>query len=226
MVADSRSRRRTSASPDRLRSPSSDRRDIPQVSKDELELLKSGAARRGRGMRAAWALVAVAVLGWWLLGGPGFDRALLASKRVVITGASQGIGEQLAYLYCSAGASVLLVARSKPRLAAVADECRRRAAQTVAGEGRGAVVVVTLSADLSDVKGCGGRVVAEAKKQLGGLDVLVLNHITTQVGPPFKPCPTRSTDSSKLTCWGCFCGTNPSTLERKGARAHQMASPK
>ena len=121
------------------------------------------------------------------MGGSGFDRALLASKRVVITGASQGIGEQLAYLYCSAGASVLLVARSKPRLAAVADECRRRASQTVGvgEEGRGAVVVGTLSADLSDVKGCGERVVAEAKKLLGGLDILVLNHISAQVAPAF-----------------------------------------
>ena len=76
-------------------------------------------------------------------------RGQLRGRRVVITGASQGIGEQLAYQHCAAGASVLLVARSAPRLATVAEECRRRAAAQ-----RGGIAVATLSTDLSEVEGC------------------------------------------------------------------------
>lgn len=100
--------------------------------------------------------------------------AQLAGKRVVITGSSQGIGEQLAYTHCAAGASVLLVARSKPRLARVAAECTRLQAGVVEGSG---LTVATLSADLSDVEGCGAAVLAAAKAELGGVDILYLNHI-------------------------------------------------
>ena len=37
--------------------------------------------------------------------------ALVAGKRVLVTGASSGIGEQLAYQYARAGASVFITAR-------------------------------------------------------------------------------------------------------------------
>lgn len=99
----------------------------------------------------------------------------LAGKRVVITGSSQGIGEQMAYVHCSAGASVLLVARSQGKLDRVAKECRRR---SPSGSGADtAITVATLSADLSDVEGCGAKVISAAKAELGGLDILILNHI-------------------------------------------------
>ena len=113
----------------------------------------------------------------WLLGaGSSGGLEQLAGKRVVITGASQGIGEQMAYVHCSAGASVLLVARSQAKLSRVAEECRRRAAQQQQQPQRD-VTVATLSADLSDVDGCGAKVMGAAKAELGGLDILILNHI-------------------------------------------------
>ena len=114
----------------------------------------------------------------WLLGaGSSGGLEQLAGKRVVITGASQGIGEQMAYVHCSAGASVLLVARSQAKLSRVAEECRRRAAQQQQQQPQRDVTVATLSADLSDVDGCGAKVMGAAKAELGGLDILILNHI-------------------------------------------------
>ena len=46
----------------------------------------------------------------------------LKGKRVVITGASQGIGEGLAHAFAEEGANLHLVARSGERLAALQEE--------------------------------------------------------------------------------------------------------
>lgn len=151
------------------------------MSEDELLDLRRGAHVLQSRVRTAWLVGALLAVGYWISGGLGPDWTRLMDKRVVVTGASQGIGEELAYLYCQAGANVLLVARSKERLAAVAAECKKRA--MLARET--SPIVATLSADLSKVKGCGDRVVNEAKKTLGGLDILVLNHITS-MGKPYN----------------------------------------
>src|SRR5689334_20386366 len=48
---------------------------------------------------------------------------------VLLTGASMGIGEQLAYQLADQGAQLMLAARSADKLAEVAQECRRRGAK-------------------------------------------------------------------------------------------------
>ena len=45
----------------------------------------------------------------------------LANKTILITGASQGLGEQVAKAYAAAGATVILVARHQKRLEKVYD---------------------------------------------------------------------------------------------------------
>jgi len=63
-------------------------------------------------------------LSWWLNpGGAPSERrlrAVVAGKTALITGASSGIGDACARLIASAGAKVLLVARSREQLEAVA----------------------------------------------------------------------------------------------------------
>ncbi|KAE8705943.1 11-beta-hydroxysteroid dehydrogenase-like 2 [Hibiscus syriacus] len=49
----------------------------------------------------------------------------VAGKVVLITGASSGIGEHIAYEYARKGAHLALVARREDRLGAVADKSRR-----------------------------------------------------------------------------------------------------
>lgn len=84
-----------------------------------------------------------------------------AGKRAIVTGASGGIGEELAVQLAAAGAHVALVARRRDELERVASRC---------GAGRAQVVV----ADVANQADC-ERATREAITALGGLDVLVHN---------------------------------------------------
>jgi short-subunit dehydrogenase len=84
-------------------------------------------------------------------------------QRVLVTGASSGIGEAVALQLAEAGATVGICARREDRLAAVLDRCRERSP-----ESRMWVV------DLSDMEQV-DRLVAEAPEGLGGVDVLINN---------------------------------------------------
>jgi NAD(P)-dependent dehydrogenase (short-subunit alcohol dehydrogenase family) len=85
----------------------------------------------------------------------------MAGKRVIVTGASSGIGRATSELLLKAGATVTLVGRRGGALADVA-----RAAP---GAGREAFAV---TADLSDERQ-GESCIAEACEKMGGLDVLI-----------------------------------------------------
>jgi short-subunit dehydrogenase len=84
-------------------------------------------------------------------------------KRAIVTGASSGIGEQLAIQLGAAGAHVALVARRAERLEQVAIRCRKY-------DVRATVVV----ADLSIPEDC-ARAIREANEALDGVDLLILN---------------------------------------------------
>ena len=51
-------------------------------------------------------------------------------ERVVITGASSGIGEQIAYVHCALGARVVIAARRKSDLERVAAKCTEMGASS------------------------------------------------------------------------------------------------
>ena len=82
----------------------------------------------------------------------------LQNKNVVITGASMGIGEKMADAFASAGANVLVIARSADKLAAVAER--------IGGQ--------SMTADLSTVDGVDG-LVDKCVETLGHVDVWVNN---------------------------------------------------
>uniref|UniRef100_A0A8C5D1N6 Hydroxysteroid 11-beta-dehydrogenase 1-like protein n=1 Tax=Gouania willdenowi TaxID=441366 RepID=A0A8C5D1N6_GOUWI len=90
----------------------------------------------------------------------------LRGVRVLVTGASTGIGEQMAYHYASFGAQLVITARREKVLQQVVDKCLSLGAQQ-------AFYVAADMADESDPD----RVVELALEKLGGLDYLVLNHI-------------------------------------------------
>ncbi|MBL8604782.1 MAG: SDR family oxidoreductase [Myxococcales bacterium] len=87
----------------------------------------------------------------------------LTSKRVVVVGASRGIGLAIATLFCEEGAEVTLVARGREALDAA----------TAALTGRG-LRAHAVAADVS-VEAGARAAVAEAVSLMGGLDVLVNN---------------------------------------------------
>ena len=73
------------------------------------------------------ALVAV-LIAWYMK--ENFDPETVRGKKVVICGASTGIGEELAYQYAKLGAQLLLVARREEQLKKVVARCGELGAQT------------------------------------------------------------------------------------------------
>ena len=73
------------------------------------------------------ALAAV-LIAWYMT--ENFDPETVRGKKVVICGASTGIGEELAYQYAKLGAQLLLVARREEVLKKVVARCRELGAQS------------------------------------------------------------------------------------------------
>ncbi|XP_065185514.1 hydroxysteroid 11-beta-dehydrogenase 1-like protein [Sycon ciliatum] len=89
----------------------------------------------------------------------------LKDKRVIVCGASTGIGEQIAYLYARAGARLVLVSRRLQVLQTVQAKCRDL----------GAAQVEVFAGDLS-LKNTSKDVIEYSEEKLGGIDHLILNH--------------------------------------------------
>ncbi|XP_047633351.1 hydroxysteroid 11-beta-dehydrogenase 1-like protein isoform X1 [Phacochoerus africanus] len=104
--------------------------------------------------------------------GDNFDPASLRGARVLLTGASAGVGEELAYHYARLGSHLVLTAHTEALLQKLCP------APQVVGNCRklGAPKVFYIAADMAspDVP---ERVVQFALDKLGGLDYLVLNHL-------------------------------------------------
>ncbi len=140
--------------------------------------MRGQAERAGKGPGAlAWllrallvALVALVAERVWFA--PTLDPRAVRGLGVVVTGASYGIGREVALQYCAWGARVVVVSRSADKLAKVVSEC----------QAAGALSAGFVAADLSSQdEAVFERVVRESAAKLGGqLDTLVLNHIVTE----------------------------------------------
>jgi len=87
----------------------------------------------------------------------------MKGRRIILTGASEGIGRALALALAARGARLALAARDRQRLESLAQECR-----ALGGEARALPTDVTNQQDLE-------WLVAETVKAFGGVDVLVHN---------------------------------------------------
>lgn len=105
---------------------------------------------------------------------PSFD---LSGKRVLVTGASKGIGRHAALSLAHAGADVFLSARNQAELDMLAQELRAlgRRAETFAAE----------LADLEQIQ----RLSEAALAAMGGIDVLVNNAGIARIEPFFEVSP-------------------------------------
>jgi len=110
-------------------------------------------------------ILLLALVAYYILKPDGFDPASVRNKRVLITGASAGIGEQLAYEYAKLGARIVLTARRAKVLEEVVLKCKKL----------GATKVDSVAADMANPDDR-SRVVRETQTLLGGLDHLILNH--------------------------------------------------
>lgn len=87
----------------------------------------------------------------------------MKGRRIILTGASEGIGRALALELAARGARVSLAARDRERLDSLAQECRARG-----GEALAVPTDVTSQQDLE-------WLVAETVKSFGGIDVVIHN---------------------------------------------------
>ncbi|KAL1281047.1 hypothetical protein QQF64_015647 [Cirrhinus molitorella] len=95
-----------------------------------------------------------------------FDPESVRGARVLITGASSGIGEQMAYHYSKFGAQIVITARREESLKKVVQKCLKL----------GAKAALYVTGDMSDPADP-EKVFKYTMEKLGGLDFLVLNHI-------------------------------------------------
>lgn len=87
----------------------------------------------------------------------------LAGKRILLTGASSGIGEAAAEQFAREGATVVVVARRQELLDALAERIT-----TAGGE------ATAIACDVSDMDAV-DALVANVEKRLGGIDILINN---------------------------------------------------
>ncbi|XP_034036152.1 hydroxysteroid 11-beta-dehydrogenase 1-like protein [Thalassophryne amazonica] len=109
------------------------------------------------------AVVAFIAVKWTA---PRFQEESLRGARVLVTGASMGIGEQIAYHYARFGAQIVITARRENVLKEVADKCLSLGAQ------KALYIAADMASDSEP-----DRVIRFTLDKLGGLDYLVLNHI-------------------------------------------------
>ncbi|XP_010011602.1 PREDICTED: corticosteroid 11-beta-dehydrogenase isozyme 1-like [Nestor notabilis] len=95
-----------------------------------------------------------------------FNEEMLRGKRVIVTGASSGIGEQMAYHLARMETHLLLTARTEAKLQKVVERCLEL----------GAASARYVSGSMEDTT-FPDVVVKEAENTWGGLDMLILNHI-------------------------------------------------
>src|SRR5450759_393665 len=102
--------------------------------------------------------------------------SILQDRRCLITGASRGLGEQIARSFWEAGANLMLVARSADLLNKLVAGLPHRINQQV----------ITFNADLSDPE-APNQIVAEAHQYFGSLNVLINNAaIQGPLGPVWE----------------------------------------
>ncbi|MDD4868843.1 MAG: SDR family oxidoreductase, partial [Mycobacterium sp.] len=98
-----------------------------------------------------------------LVNRPAIKPIGLAGKRILLTGASSGIGEAAAEQFAREGATVVVVARRHDLLDALTERI---------AEGGG--TALSMPCDLSDMDAV-DALVTEAEKRLGGVDILINN---------------------------------------------------
>ncbi|HBC57081.1 MAG TPA: hypothetical protein DCZ03_07950, partial [Gammaproteobacteria bacterium] len=101
----------------------------------------------------------------------------LNQKRVLITGASSGIGYQLALQMARQGARLALVARSEDKLQSLRQEIEKHHG-----------IAIPMPTDISEAETI-YQTVAQAASQLGGLDLVIANAGVGIVMPAHKMKP-------------------------------------
>lgn len=138
-------------------------------------------------------------------GGPGLE-----GRVAIVTGAAQGIGESIATLLASAGASVLLADVQEERVRAVANGLRTQGLRAA-----------SCFVDISDPSSA-GSMVASCLAEFGAVDLLVNNAgIDAPPGAAWEIPEDhwrRLIDVNLSGAWWCTAAVLPSMMERRAGR--------
>jgi 7-alpha-hydroxysteroid dehydrogenase len=133
------------------------------------------------------------------------DKFRLDGKTAIVTGAGRGIGAATARVFADAGADIVLAARTKDQLEAVADDVR--------GLGRRALVIPCDVNDNAAVE----DIVAQGVAEFGGVDIVV-NNAGGTMPRPFMDTSAgfleRSFHFNVTTAFVCSKAAVPHMLER------------
>ena len=132
--------------------------------------------------------------------------------RVIVTGASSGIGFDIARRFLEAGSRVLLNGRDEAKLARAVDQLSAHAER-----------VFAVAGDIGDPE-TGRRLAEAAQQRLGGVDVLVNNAGIFGSSRSSRAPPPTSTRSTPRTSEGTFLVTQalvPLLIEAGGRLRHQ-----
>ncbi|XP_075052323.1 11-beta-hydroxysteroid dehydrogenase 1 [Mixophyes fleayi] len=116
--------------------------------------------------KALVALIGILLAVYFYSGKEEFEPSMLKGKKAIVTGASSGIGEQMAYHLAKMGAHVLITARTEDKLKKVVEKCKKL----------GAASVYYIPGSMDNMT-FAKKIVHEAERLFGGLDMLILNHI-------------------------------------------------
>jgi len=118
-----------------------------------------------------------------------FTSGLVRGKRVLVTGASRGIGRHVALHYARLGAKVVITGRDEEAVKRVRDECELAAREAIAStspssSAEDSAAVFYLVADLEGTSLSSAEDLVSSAVGLlgGGLDVLFLNHAVSTLG--------------------------------------------
>ncbi|XP_064405248.1 11-beta-hydroxysteroid dehydrogenase 1-like [Halichondria panicea] len=115
-----------------------------------------------RKILAVGLLIGVAAVAWEWKSSVNIEE-FYKGKRVVLTGASKGIGKSLAIQLSKRGAKLVIAARTVQKLADTQSECLKNTPH-----------VHTVRADVSKEEDC-RAIVDKAVEEFGGVDILILN---------------------------------------------------
>ncbi|KAH9257478.1 hypothetical protein BASA81_004240, partial [Batrachochytrium salamandrivorans] len=139
----------------------------------------------------------------------------LTKQRVVILGASSGIGKDLAIQYASRGAQLLLLARRRDQLEDVQSACRAMHAATTCE-----IVIGDITNEIVL-----SQVVQATTAVLGGIDVLVLCAGITSVRPFGSLCELDTIQSKRHATRNKYLIiTDPASIRYKHFRASAVDS--
>lgn len=123
------------------------------------------------------------------------------TKRIVIVGATSGIGKCLAELYAQTDAKIAIIGRREEKLYEIASTCKDK--------------YISKVCDITDT-GSIPKVLDEISQQLGGIDLMIVSAGTGDLNPKLMYEIEESTLKTNVLGWTCVIDWTMNLFEKQG----------